>query len=354
MKLKIVESRKVSLGIKAVVAVLKENGSEVYRDEVQLWRQASRRSFIEQAILAANGHLNEIERSGFRTQWDAWLRQAESDIKDRLQHEQSNALSASEAEKPVEMTAEEEAKARDYLCDPQLITRTQDDLTEMGIVGEDFNKVLIHAVATSRKMRNPLGATIESQSSAGKNNLKDKVISLMPPEDVQSFTGGSAKALNYVGEHDLEHKIVTFAETVGRVGLEYSIRSLLSEKVLEHSVAVAEYDGGPRKTRKFVVRGPVAYIDTTTENSIHPENATRVFELHLDESAEQTAAINKLQLREAGFEGIAIRQKRERIMRIHPNVQRMLKPELDVSFRLATLFGSLSLASEDGETATAL
>src|SRR5262249_57076733 len=106
--------------------------------------------------------------------------------------------------------------------------KTKDEVTGMGIVGENRNKVLVHLAATSRKMNSPQALTIESQSSSGKNHLVGRAIELIPPEDVKYFTGGSSRALNYVGEHGLEHKLVIFAETVAKCELEYQTSGLLS------------------------------------------------------------------------------------------------------------------------------
>jgi hypothetical protein len=309
MELEIQNHLVTRLGIKAVVSV-KGSCGEIFRDEVCLWQEPSRKKFIDKAIAAANGHLSGVERTELQKKWDVWLQRVDGTIQQEIKQRNTQALNAPASQLPPEMQAPEREQALNYLRAPDLIKKTQDDLTAMGIVGEDRNKVLVHLAATSRKMNNPQALTIESQSSSGKNHLIGRNIELIPPEDVKYFTGGSSRALNYVGEHGLEHKLVIFAETVGKSDLEYQIRVLLSEKFLKMPVAVAEWEGGPRKTKEFTVYGPIAYIDTTTASVIHPENATRVFELHLDESVQQTEAINTQQLRESGPEGVHIRLER--------------------------------------------
>jgi hypothetical protein len=330
MELKIENHVVTRLGTKAVVIVVNGTGGEMFRDEVCLWQEPSRKKFIDKALLAANGHLSGDKRAELQKKWDGWLHQADGNIQQEIKRRNAQVLSASASQPAPEMQSSEREEALNYLHAPDLITKTQDDLTAMGIVGEDRNKVLVHLAATSRKMNSPQALTIESQSSSGKNHLVGRAIELIPPEDVKYFTGGSSRALNYVGEHGLEHKLVIFAETVGKSDLEYQIRVLLSEKFLKMPVAVAEWEGGPRKTKEFTVYGPIAYIDTTTASVIHPENATRVFELHLDESTKQTEVINKQQLRESGPEGVSIRLERQKIKRLHHNVQRLLKPGPDV------------------------
>ena len=45
----------------------------------------------------------------------------------------------------------------------------------------------------------------------------------------------------------------------------------------------------------FEVEGPIAYLETTTNAEINHENATRCFEIYLDESIEQTRRIHQAQ-----------------------------------------------------------
>jgi len=164
MELKTIAYKHSNLGVRATVAVVNETGQPIYRDEVKLWHGASRQSFIERAIQSANGHLNENQRKELQKQWDIWLMNAETAIKAELQREHLPEQKANAGQTPL-LQAEEKEEALKYLSDPDLMTRTQDDLTEMGIVGEHCNKVLVYVVATSRKMRNPLAARGESHST---------------------------------------------------------------------------------------------------------------------------------------------------------------------------------------------
>ena len=52
---------------------------------------------------------------------------------------------------------------------------------------------------------------------------------------------------------------------------------------------------GRIKTQVFEILGPAAFLETTTETRIHPENATRCFEVWCDESEEQTRRIHDAQ-----------------------------------------------------------
>jgi len=228
------------------------------------------------------------------------------------------------------MTEDERNQALALLKDPALLERIKQDLTGMGIVGEDDNKVFVYLIASSRKMKDPLGATVKASSSSGKNNLIGKVASLMPEEDVRDFSYMSAKALLHVASDWAKHKLLMITEIVGKEQAEYLIRVFQSEGKVRSAVTVRDQEGGPFRVEEKEVEGPAAYLDTTTNYYTHPENATRIFEIYLDESHEQTDRIIQQQLREAGLEKFEIEAEREKIKKIHRTAQRLLKLGLDV------------------------
>ena len=75
---------------------------------------------------------------------------AEIDIKAEIQRQQLQGESSATKQHP-QMLPDEEKEALKYLSDPELMPRTEDDLTDMGIVGEDGNKVLGYTVANHEK-----------------------------------------------------------------------------------------------------------------------------------------------------------------------------------------------------------
>jgi len=232
----------------------------------------------------------------------------------------------------VELTFEEKAEAIAFLKDPGLLLRVQEDLGLMGIVGENRVKVVAYLIATARKMPpgRGLAGTFKAGSSGGKSHIVRTVASLMPEEEVIEFTHLSPKALYYMGENGVENKLIICTEIAGREEAEYAIRNLISEPYITSSIPVRGHDGGPPQTVQFKVNGPIAYLDTTTNLQLNLENATRLFELYLDEEEGQTKAINFQQAREFSFESFKIQQQREQIKRIHRNAQRVLTTNLHV------------------------
>jgi hypothetical protein len=88
----------------------------------------------------------------------------------------------------------------------------------------------------------------------------------------------------------LRHKVVVVAEQEGAERAEYSLRVAMSEGTL--TVLVPEKgEDGRIVTRKHEVPGPACFITTTTRAQVHDENETRVLEVNLDESPEQTQRI---------------------------------------------------------------
>jgi len=227
----------------------------------------------------------------------------------------------------------------EFLKDHRLIERIQEDLNFF-IIGESRIKLLAYLIATSRKQPygSTLAGTFKGSSSAGKSYITEKVKQLMPKEEVVSITNLSPKALYYYGEDHLKNKLVIISEAQGKTGAEYAIRNLLSEPYIVSSIPLKKDDKtGEMKTKEFKVNAPIAYLDTTTRSKIHPENATRVFELYLTETPEQTKEINIHQAKMAGIDYFAIKQREKEIFERHRNLQTLLHKDIIVLIPYAKL-----------------
>jgi hypothetical protein len=174
------------------------------------------------------------------------------------------------------------------LYDPDLLGRFLEDTATLGLIGEEYNKATLLLVMSSRLTSRPMNAVVKGESAAGKNHLVATVARCFPPEQVVNITSLSPQSLSY-WDGDLTHKILIVAEAEGAERAEYTFRVFQSEGEL--TVYYVAKVGGELKTVEKTVRGPAATIMTTTRESLHPENETRLIELTLDESAEQTARI---------------------------------------------------------------
>lgn len=224
------------------------------------------------------------------------------------------------------MTPEDAAESLARLKDPALLPTILREMAQMGPVGEEHNKAIAYMVGVSRKMEDPLSCVIISQSSAGKSFLADTVERMTPPEDVLMYSRMTQYSIYYAKRDRFKHKLLILEERAGSEEADYPIRSLQSKKRLSLAVPVKDPDNNQMGMEERVVEGPIAYIETTTNPRINDENATRCFELYMDESETQTKLIHASQRRAKTLGGLKEKQERERIQRRHWNMQRLLKP----------------------------
>jgi len=227
---------------------------------------------------------------------------------------------------PAVMTDAERGEALALLKCPDLLDRVARDIDALGYVGEETNKRLIYLVAISRKLDDPLSAVILSQSGAGKSYLTEVIERLCPPEDVVLLTRLTPQSLYYVEPGFLDRKLVIVEERYGSMEADYSIRVLQSRKKLIAAAPVKDPATGNMKTKVFTVEARAAFIEATTASSVNHENATRCFELAMDETAEQTRRIHERMGLLRTERGLALRQQADAISRQHWNAQRLLEP----------------------------
>jgi hypothetical protein len=223
------------------------------------------------------------------------------------------------------MTPQQRQEAMAFLRRPDLVETILNDMERLGYVGEEEAKLLGYCVSVSRKLDKPLSAIIQSGSAAGKSYLAKTVQSLTPPEDVVYYSRLSPQALYHMPKDYLIHKLLMLEERIGGEHCDYQIRSLQSNDVIMQAVVVKDPVTGELSTRENEVRGPIAYMETTTNLRLNPENTSRCFEVPLDESQEQTRRIHQRQKDLRGLEGLSVPLERESILSRHHNAQRLLQ-----------------------------
>lgn len=227
---------------------------------------------------------------------------------------------------PPPMTETERDEALRLLRSKNLLRELAADLETIGFVGEDRNKQLAYLIATSRKLDKPLSAIIRSESGAGKSFLMECVAELMPPEDVKYFSRLTPQSLYYMGKEELVHKLLIVDERDGSEEAEYPIRTLQTRRILTLAVPMKDPATGKIKTVMLEIYGPIAYMESSTQSTINPENLNRCFEIFLDESEEQTRKIYALQKQAHTPEGWKTDGCRAATVRRHRNAQRLLAP----------------------------
>ena len=230
------------------------------------------------------------------------------------------------AAQPEPMSEAERREALAFLKRPDLLDEISRDIDALGYVGEDTNKRLVYLVAVSRKLDDPLSAIVMSQSGAGKSGLTEVIEKLTPAEDMVLLTRLTPQSLYYVEPGFLDRKLIIVEERHGSMEADYSIRVLQSRKKLIAAAPIKDPATGNMRTKIFTVEARAAFIETTTAGSVNHENATRCFELSMDESPAQTQRIQKRQRVMRMEEGHGLRKHGEEISRKHWNAQRLLEP----------------------------
>lgn len=235
-----------------------------------------------------------------------------------------------------EYTEVEIQKARGILNSPDILDRVIKITEDAGYVGEEINKKMLYLSFTSRLMDDSISNVVKGVSSSGKSSLVQSVLSLIPKNDISSYSFVTAKSLVH-SKLDLSHKILFVQERHGSEQADYSIRTTLSEKELSILIPIKdEATGNFTSIEKKVSAEGMVYIETTTQERIHNENETRVFNLFIDESSEQTARVI-----DAEAEDIKDKEKLESERRVWRCAQILLKPyDVQIPFakELANIF----------------
>jgi hypothetical protein len=242
-----------------------------------------------------------------------------------LQREEIRKKLTAPEEEPL-MDATEQAAAMALLRDPRLLDHVLEDFEKCGAVGEETNKRVSYLAAVSRLLPKPLAIVVQSSSSAGKSSLMEAVLDFMPEEHRESYTAMTGQALFYMGQKNLKHKILAIAEQQGAEAASYPLKLLQSEGKLNIASTGKDPVSGKHVTHEYTVEGPVMLFLTTTAHEVDEELMNRCLVLAVNEDREQTRAIHQKQREAQTLEGLKSRMRQNRIVRLHRNAQRLLKP----------------------------
>jgi DNA primase len=231
---------------------------------------------------------------------------------------------AGERPKAPVLSLADEREALELLRAPDLMGRVVDDLHAMGVVGEDLNLLAAYLAAVSRKLDAPLAVLIQSTSAAGKSALMDAVLQLIPEEERIRYSAMTGQSLFYLGETNLQHKILAIAEEEGVRQAAYALKLLQSDGELTIASTAKDETTGNLTTKQYTVKGPVMLMLTTTAIDVDEELLNRCLVLSVNESREQTEAIHARQRQRQTLAGLLQTADREGIQSLHHNVQRLL------------------------------
>jgi DNA primase len=287
-------------------------GDLFHVDTLDLYAAKARAFFVASAAHELHLPMEEMKAATGR------LIAALEDVRDRR-------LTSTSTEPPP-MSDDEREEALLLLKDPHLLEHIVSDLAACGLVGEDDNKMLAYLAATSRKLPKPLAVMVQSSSAAGKSSLMEAVLSFTPDEDKVQYSAMTGQSLFYLGDADIKHKVLAIAEEEGAEQASYALKLLQSEGRLRIASTGKDNASGRHVTHTYEVEGPVAILSTTTAFDVDEELLNRCLVLTVDESASQTAAIHDLQKQMETLDGVRRRRRREGLVKLHQNAQRLLHP----------------------------
>ena len=290
-------------------------GEAVHVDTLDCYQSRPRSVFIKQAAIELG-----LKEDIIKHDLGKILLKLES-----LQEQRLKALEEPKT-KTISLTDKENQTALALLKSPDLLKRIQDDFRQCGIVGEDTNTLTGYLACVSRKLDKPLAILIQSTSAAGKSALMDAVLALMPEEERIQYSAMTGQSLFYLGETDLKHKILGIAEEEGVSEASYALKLLQSQGELTIATTGKDPQSGKMVTQEYHVEGPVMIFLTTTAIELDEELLNRCLVLTVNETREQTAAIQHQQRFEDTLEGLLANQTKENIFKLHRNAQRLLKP----------------------------
>lgn len=309
-----------------LAATLKvQNGDRFLLDTYNLYNQKHRESLIAETAKLLDQKPEAVEQEVAQLISDCERKSTDGAFSTRGE----GGRRPDEAE-PKPLTDEEKQAAINYLKKPDLLTQIVKDYETLGYTGEEINKQLAYLVMTSRKLRNPLSMIISSNSAAGKSSLQKVTLELCPPEDAKHFTRLTQQSLYYLGEDSLKHKFISIEEEEGSSEAGYSLKAMLSAKVLQVATTTSDPQTGRMKADEYRTEGPIAVMVSTTSPDIEPELASRTLLISIDESNEQTNRIHDKQRNARTLEGRRQHIKRKQVLDLHHNAQRLLDETLIV------------------------
>ena len=290
------------------------HGEHFHLDQVDLCRDMERRRFVERAA----------EETGLTADL---LKRDLGKLLLAVEQTQAELLKPQEqAGHVVTLSPEERDAALKWLREPNLIDRLREAFHQAGIIGEESNTLVAYLAGVSRKLERPLAIIIQSASAAGKTTLMDAVLSFFPEEERVKYSAMTGQSLYYLGETDLKHKILAVVEEAGAERASYALKLLQSEGELTIASTGKDPATGKMVTQEYHVEGPVMIFLTTTAIDLDEELQNRCLTLAVDESAEQTGRIHRVQRERRTLAGLVAHEERKDLLKNLRNAQRLLQP----------------------------
>ena len=164
----------------------------------------------------------------------------------------------------------------------------EDELRGQGFAGSADVPKLVFLSLYTRFFEKPVSLVIKGPSGSGKSYALRCGLQFVPSTAFEEFSGMSEKALIYKSDLNLKHRYLVIGEAAGLsegTGRAF-LRQLLSEGKVRYATVQKTKDGMVGQELP-PLEGPTGLIMTTTANTLHPEDESRMLSYHLDESPER-------------------------------------------------------------------
>jgi hypothetical protein len=142
------------------VQIKAEVNDNFHRDKIDLYTYRSRQNFANDTAVKLDVNSIKVEKDLDK-------------IIDHLEQERDKRFGNKDKEEVKELTEEERELGLSFLTSPDLFEEVINDMTALGYVGEDVNKLLVWLVGVSRLLPRPLSVFIQSPPSTGKSYLME-------------------------------------------------------------------------------------------------------------------------------------------------------------------------------------
>jgi hypothetical protein len=174
------------------------------------------------------------------------------------------------------------------LRDPRFLYNASQKVAELGVVGEERNRLTMILACITRHTPDPVSIILQAPPGSGKTTLMRSTVRLFPPDYVSERAGLSKKALAF-GKRSLKNTILVINEYKCGKDAQLFIRLTQSGEDIKHEYL--NIMGRRRKTEVAERKGTPVVLTTTTDERIFQDDASRFLALHVDDSPKQNRAI---------------------------------------------------------------
>lgn len=253
------------------------------------------------------------------------LRRAIAELTDKIENYRLSKIESLKTKKPKQrqLSEQQQKKAIKYLKAPKLLERTNNDIGNTGMIGEENNRLLMYLVFTSRLREQPLHIISLGGSGTGKTYLQEKISELIPEQDKLEITILSENAFYYFEQKELKHKLILIEDLDGAMEVLYPLRELQSKKRISKTIPIKDNKGN-MKTITLKVEGPICLAGTTTREKLYEDNSNRSLLIYLDSSKQQKESIMDYQRKLSA--GKVNQKEEDELKEFFKDMQTVLKP----------------------------